>query len=903
MVASIEQDVTNDLAFSYDITNSNILVKYGNNDASASAIAQVDSTGTLNTKGADIKSVSDIVSVQTKRYDIRRNTTEENLKIKLAGIYNATVTLADGSTTEVMLDTDNADYSSIVTDGKVTQSGTVTIPIQESSLNEKNLVNTEGLKCSVSIELYNAWTAGAPTLDKESGTYTGSSLDITASLGDNATTLYYTINSGNVVTTTDKTITLSLADGEDSKEFTIVAWDGNPNISQLQDSDAISRTYNLQRGEIADSSTITSVQAVTVQIAEGSTADELRAVIPNTASATVQETKEGQTTEKTISVSVNSEDISRTVSAMLTNEKVDYAKSGTSFGLAITAPDGTTVASGVAFNVTINVTKTKEIVATPEIIASGTQSHLTLKATCATEGATIKYSYDNVTSSTYTNPLELTVRTGETESTYSIAFWAEKEGYESSDVASGIYTVKKETTPETITVKVTCKDTRDDTLTTLKTETYTYEKGASVQLIAPPVLGDKFEKWVKTDGSVVETSTINLGTLNDNLTITAIYNPVITELDLSMSIPEVNKTLDKTISNVKGKVLDSYDATTKEPIYREVNLTNYFKADNMTWSPNHTVAEPLTSYVARIPLVRDGNSTSEKKYVLADNLTVKINGSDSTAKVTQTIEGNDIIAYVAFPKTGKLTVQKIQPLETLNVSYVDAYDMQTKQESETTKNVWDLPTKAVLVIDEATKYTVDADITWSIPEQGFDKNNTDAQTFTVTGTLTIPEYLDLGTLVNKIELTVKVSAQEQLGTPTSSVPTGTYNSTQTVSLSTNKGDAKLYYTTDGSNPTTSSTEYKGAFDVKETTTIKVFAVRAGMKDSEVATYTITINNTPTPTPTATPETKKKSSGWDDGGPFTTDACGNVFDRWGNKIYEAKACNVGGYNLVSTSTKD
>ena len=49
--------------------------------------------------------------------------------------------------------------------------------------------------------------------------------------------------------------------------------------------------------------------------------------------------------------------------------------------------------------------------------------------------------------------------------------------------------------------------------------------------------------------------------------------------------------------------------------------------------------------------------------------------------------------------------------------------------------------------------------------------------------------------------------------------------------------------------------------------------------------------------------KNSSGGWDDGGPFTTDTCGNVFDRWGNKIYEAKGCNVGGYNLVRTSVED
>ncbi len=61
-------------------------------------------------------------------------------------------------------------------------------------------------------------------------------------------------------------------------------------------------------------------------------------------------------------------------------------------------------------------------------------------------------------------------------------------------------------------------------------------------------------------------------------------------------------------------------------------------------------------------------------------------------------------------------------------------------------------------------------------------------------------------------------------------------------------------------------------------------------------YTLTVTEPSSSTPTPT-------SGWDDGGPFTTDTCGNVFDRWGNKIYEAKGCNVGGYNLVQTGTKD
>ena len=51
-------------------------------------------------------------------------------------------------------------------------------------------------------------------------------------------------------------------------------------------------------------------------------------------------------------------------------------------------------------------------------------------------------------------------------------------------------------------------------------------------------------------------------------------------------------------------------------------------------------------------------------------------------------------------------------------------------------------------------------------------------------------------------------------------------------------------------------------------------------------------------PTPTPE-----GPGDDGGPFTKDECGNVFDRWGNKIYEAKGCNVKEYKLVQTSVID
>ena len=63
----------------------------------------------------------------------------------------------------------------------------------------------------------------------------------------------------------------------------------------------------------------------------------------------------------------------------------------------------------------------------------------------------------------------------------------------------------------------------------------------------------------------------------------------------------------------------------------------------------------------------------------------------------------------------------------------------------------------------------------------------------------------------------------------------TFTSTQKITIACATEGAKIYYTTNGTEPTTASTLYEGAITISKTTTIKAIAVKAGMGDSVVST--------------------------------------------------------------------
>ena len=119
-----------------------------------------------------------------------------------------------------------------------------------------------------------------------------------------------------------------------------------------------------------------------------------------------------------------------------------------------------------------------------------------------------------------------------------------------------------------------------------------------------------------------------------------------------------------------------------------------------------------------------------------------------------------------------------------------------------------------------------------------------------------------------------VSGKQTVATPEFSVESGEIDSGTEVTITCGTEGAKIYYTTDGSNPTASSTEYTAAISVTAAITLKAIAVKDGMNDSAVASASYTIKGT-----VATPAFSV-ASGAVDGGTEVTITCATE----GAKIY-------------------
>ena len=896
----MRMDPTAHLIFSSKITADDITIAYGDELTTKASSVTVDSSGTITIISEPITTANRVItSIEPDSITVNEGITKDELIASLP----ATAIGSDSSNKQYVLTVGNIIddmISSLISDGKVIYptdgSAVVTLPVTAP----QGFDIATGIVFNVTVNV-NA----LPTIESITDAYMTvkdgtSSTDFISELPGYAEVLasdesvkFLEVNTDSLGTQLDAYLTDGKIDINKGTAFDIYLTVNTDGTVKNPENKTLKVTVTVNDKDTVDVPTVTPASGtykeqlvdgnlnVTVSYGDGEDivkGDTIHYIVDN-----------NKDDEKTCSL--DEEHTSCTITLEGTaNTKVTHTLEV--WASATDKNDSTHIRNSYVLDNSIEVT-------TPTVdTASGNYSgtSLTVHATTDQTEAKIYYIIDNGDPIEYdsTKGIELTTEK-DVARTFNIKVWAEVSGV-SSEVVERTYILDGYVEPDKYNVTIICTDTaivKPDEKAWRYEIIQSYDKNTKVIISAPSYedQGKVFEKWIYTneEGQTVESTepTLTFTSLNSDKQVKAIYNPVITEINFNIPYPEAGKALATkddisaiaTVAKVAGK-----------------DIKAYFDLENMSWLPNDTTADYETSYTLSLPII---HNISNVRYVLADGIKVTVNGN---ADIAANIDEEKLIAYITFPKTDihRYNLKSIEQPEDITLSYAEAYKLQTEQEEESKKedpqNLWNLPKETNLILDDDSKLSTS--ITWNIPQ--FNKESWSEQTIEVEGTVKIPSNVIQGEVSNKVTLKIHVEAPVQVSTPTSSIPTGTYKDTQLVTLKSNTENDKIYYTLDGTEPTTDSTLYEGSFKVKDTTTIKAIAVYSGMIDSDVSTYTITIDRTPDPTPTTEP---KKSSGWDDGGPFTTDSCGNVYDRWGNKIYEATSCNVGGYNLVGTDTKD
>lgn len=112
--------------------------------------------------------------------------------------------------------------------------------------------------------------------------------------------------------------------------------------------------------------------------------------------------------------------------------------------------------------------------------------------------------------------------------------------------------------------------------------------------------------------------------------------------------------------------------------------------------------------------------------------------------------------------------------------------------------------------------------------------------FTVSSSETINAIaLASGHLASNVS-TATYTHVTQAAMPTFSPAPGTYTGAQLITISSSTAGATIYYTTDGSTPTTASTQYTGPVTLSKTATLQAIAAASGLTNSAVASGVYTI---------------------------------------------------------------
>ncbi len=585
-----------------------------------------------------------------------------------------------------------------------------------------------------------------------------------------------------------------------------------------------------------------SVERAELTVAEGTSADALRALLPQTAAVT---TEDGRT------VTLDTKPSETALAALLDDSgnvrMPDGGKASVYVPLKGTAD--IEVPQDKVLEVEVTVTARQDVaVEAPTVDRDeGTYGEaISVTPSCATEGAAIMYSLSHSDREGSTSQDKANERYEGTSGialpaneggrrTYRLKLWATltKDGV-TFESARRTYTyVIDDTEPEpeparTVTVTVVGTDTgREPERVTLAE--YEVEAGSDLSIAAPSRgKGYAFEKWDGADGP-----TISLSDVTEDTTVTAVYNPVVTALDVHLSLPEGDKELAGTAAKVEAEIAGSKDFA---------DISGYFeqKGDGVRieWSPSDEKAAHATSYTATMSV---SSLDSGVKYILAPDATVLVNGNDVAGGAYVVERDGRSSVCVRCPVTGPAEYESVAPLGTVELTYREALTAKASQAAGDGLSGWNLPSTVKVRYECGESW--DYEIAWG-DISALDESATGVQELTATGTISFADrssYVSHDGDTETVTVKVRVAAKEAVKVPTASVKPGTYKAAQKVELECETEGAAIRYTTDGSDPTEGSPAYDGtAIEVSKTTEIRARAYADGMAPSDVASFAYTI---------------------------------------------------------------
>jgi hypothetical protein len=523
-------------------------------------------------------------------------------------------------------------------------------------------------------------------------------------------------------------------------------------------------------------------------------------------------------------------------------------------------------------------------VATPVFSPSaGTYSSAqSVAVSCATSGATIRYTTDGSEPSASSTPYSSPIGVSSTTTIKAKAFLS---GMTDSDTASATYTINipvKVAIPtfgppagtyssaQSVTVScatggATIRYTTDGSEPTSSSTAYSNPIDVSS---TTTIKAKAFETGMTDSDTAAATYTINIppgkvatpvfspsaGTYSSAQSVTVNCassgatirytvdgsEPSSTSTVYSNPIPVNGGTLTVKAKAFKSGVTDSDTATATYTINPQKVSTPNLSPAGGNYSSAQSVAVSCATSEATILYTVDGSEPSSSSTVYSIPISVSSGTVTVKAKAFKSgMTDSDVASatYTISVEPAKVAAPTMIPP---GGTYSSTQNVALSCDTEGATMRFTVDGSEPTTSSTVYSGSISVGSTTTINAKAFKKDMTDSDTASATYTIIIPPG--------------------KVATPVFSLPGGTYSASRSVGLSCNTKNATIRFTTDGSEPSSTSTVYSSPISVSVTTTIKAKAFNSGMTDSDTASATYTINTSPDFSVSASPASRSVSQG-------------------------------------------